>query len=319
MSSARRRERAGVVGPRVRDARRDHVRVADRLDLLEAVALGERVELAEQSIEQPDDLGRRQAVRSRREVDDVGEQHRRRRELVGDRLRARPSAARRSSPGGCSAAGSRPAPARSAAPTSASSRCFANSASSVNTIVPPTVMFSASIRLENHSGSGDSAAEEDRRDAGAEEERPATATNQRMPEPTPRKTSAPSGARMPHRPTPPVGSKPPIGDHRQRRRQGDGQQLDVQQQAEVPRPGEEGDRRDRDRRRRAAATQPVHAPNARYRTAQIPEIGRIRIAMRTRSAFRSRVSSSSPGSAPTSASRASAESSSRRSVVTSRG
>ena len=78
---------AGVVGPRVGDARRDHVGVADGLDLLEAVALGERVELAEQSIEQPDDLGRRQPVRSRREVDDVREQHRRRRELVGDRLR----------------------------------------------------------------------------------------------------------------------------------------------------------------------------------------------------------------------------------------
>ena len=46
-----------VVRPRVGDARRDHVGVADRLDLLEAVALGERVELAEQAIEQPDDLG----------------------------------------------------------------------------------------------------------------------------------------------------------------------------------------------------------------------------------------------------------------------
>ena len=31
-----------------------------------------------------------------------------------------------------------------------------------------------------------------------------------MPESTPRNTSAPSGARMPHRPTPPVGSHPPM-------------------------------------------------------------------------------------------------------------
>ena len=71
------RQRPGVVGPRVRDARGDHVGVADRLDLLEAVALGERVEVAEQSVEQADDLGRRQVLRPRREVDDVGEQDRR--------------------------------------------------------------------------------------------------------------------------------------------------------------------------------------------------------------------------------------------------
>ena len=75
-----------MVGSRIGHARRDHVRVADGLDLLEAVALGERVELAEQSIEQPDDLGRRQSVRAWREVDDVGEQHRGRLELIGDRL-----------------------------------------------------------------------------------------------------------------------------------------------------------------------------------------------------------------------------------------
>ena len=56
-------ERLRVVGPRVGHARGDHVRVADRLDLLEAVPLGERVELAEQSVEQPDDLGRRQVLR----------------------------------------------------------------------------------------------------------------------------------------------------------------------------------------------------------------------------------------------------------------
>ena len=94
-------QRAGVVRARVGHARRDHVRVADRLDLLEAVALGEIVEVAEQPVEQADDLGRRQAVGSRREVDDVGEQHRRRRELVGDRPRVEPSAAPRSSPAGC--------------------------------------------------------------------------------------------------------------------------------------------------------------------------------------------------------------------------
>ena len=97
---------------------------------------------------------------------------------------------------------------RSAA--SASWRCFANSARSVKTIVPPTVMLRASIRLENHSGSGDWPP---RRIAAMPEPRNRTshATNQRIPEPTPRKTSAPSGARMPQSPTPPVGRKPPIG------------------------------------------------------------------------------------------------------------
>ena len=52
------RERAGVVGPRRRDARGDHVAVADRLDLLEPVPLGEGVEVAEQAVEHADDLGR---------------------------------------------------------------------------------------------------------------------------------------------------------------------------------------------------------------------------------------------------------------------
>ena len=78
-----------MVGSWVRHAGRDHVRVADRLDLLEVVALREGVELAEQSVEQPDDLGRGQALRTRREVDDVGEQDGRGAELVGDLVRAR--------------------------------------------------------------------------------------------------------------------------------------------------------------------------------------------------------------------------------------
>ena len=38
---------------------------------------------------------------------------------------------------------------------SASSRCLANSASRVNTIVPPTAMLSANIRVVNHAGSGE--------------------------------------------------------------------------------------------------------------------------------------------------------------------
>ena len=84
------RQRLGVIRARRRDARRDHVAVADRLDLLEPVPLGELVEVAEQVVEEADDLGRLQMLRHRREVDDVGEQDRRRAELVGDRAARRP-------------------------------------------------------------------------------------------------------------------------------------------------------------------------------------------------------------------------------------
>ena len=78
--------RAAVVGAWRRDARGDHVAVADRLDLLEPVPLGQLVEVAEQVVEIADHLGGREPLRPRREVDDVGEQDRCRRELVGDRL-----------------------------------------------------------------------------------------------------------------------------------------------------------------------------------------------------------------------------------------
>ena len=75
----------GVIGAGRRHARRDHVGIADRLDLLDVVALGQEVEVREQVVEETDDLGRLQAVRQRREVDDVGEQDRSRGELVRDR------------------------------------------------------------------------------------------------------------------------------------------------------------------------------------------------------------------------------------------
>ena len=91
---------------------------------------------------------------------------------------------------------------------SASWRCLANSARSVNTMVPPTVTLSASIRLENHSGScgGRSSAIPVKPDARK------TTTNapyQRIPAPIPLKTRAPSGPRMPQMPTAPPGRNPP--------------------------------------------------------------------------------------------------------------
>ena len=79
-------ERAGVIRARRRNAGGDHVAVADRLDLLEPVSLGQGVEVAEQVVEHADDLGRRQVLGMRREIDDVGEQDRRGGELVGDGL-----------------------------------------------------------------------------------------------------------------------------------------------------------------------------------------------------------------------------------------
>jgi hypothetical protein len=80
------RERVGMVAARRRDARGHHVTVADRLDLLEVVLLGERVEVAEQMVEVPDDLARREPLRPGREVDHVREQDRSRLEVIRDRL-----------------------------------------------------------------------------------------------------------------------------------------------------------------------------------------------------------------------------------------
>jgi hypothetical protein len=67
------------------DSRGDHVAVADGLDLLEAVLLDERVEPAEEAIEEIHELGRREALCEGREVGDIGEHDRGRVERVGDR------------------------------------------------------------------------------------------------------------------------------------------------------------------------------------------------------------------------------------------
>jgi hypothetical protein len=93
----------------------------------------------------------------------------------------------------------------------ASRRSRANTASRVNTIAPPTAMFSASIVLVNQVGSGvqigpmTSPAIPDPRKTTT------NATYQRAADRTSLKTSAPSGARIPHSPTPPESRKPPSG------------------------------------------------------------------------------------------------------------
>ena len=81
------RERASMVGAWCRNARGDHVAIADGLDLLDPVPLRELVvEVTEQVIEVADHLGGCEPLRPGREVDHVGEQDRRRLELIRDRL-----------------------------------------------------------------------------------------------------------------------------------------------------------------------------------------------------------------------------------------
>ena len=78
-------------------------------------------------------------------------------------------------------------------------------------MVPPTAMFRASIVLVNQTGSGvqigpiNSPANPDPRNTTTK------AAYQRTADRTSLNTSAPSGARIPHRPTPPESRNPPSG------------------------------------------------------------------------------------------------------------
>ena len=78
-------------------------------------------------------------------------------------------------------------------------------------MVPPTAMFSASIVLVNQTGSG--AQTGPMTSPAIPDPRNTTryATYQRAADLTSLNTSAPSGARIPHRPTPPESRKPPSG------------------------------------------------------------------------------------------------------------
>jgi len=74
MSSAMCASRSRI-GERHREPRDHHVRVADRLDLLEAVLLSEPIERAEQLVQHRDELLGARARRTAGEAHDVGEQH----------------------------------------------------------------------------------------------------------------------------------------------------------------------------------------------------------------------------------------------------
>ena len=119
--------------------------------LFEPVSLRQLVDGPEEVIEVADDLGWPEPLRPGREVDHVGEQHRGRPELVRDRLGL-----------SLQLVGDRPRQdveqkvfglglflsERPSAPR----RGWRRRASSVNMMVPPTAMFSASIALLNELG-----------------------------------------------------------------------------------------------------------------------------------------------------------------------
>jgi hypothetical protein len=81
------RKRVCVIRTPPGNARRDHVAVADRLDLLDVVTVDELVEAREKPIEEPDHLARVESARERGEVHYVGEEDAHVVEVVGDRVR----------------------------------------------------------------------------------------------------------------------------------------------------------------------------------------------------------------------------------------
>ena len=80
------RECASMVGAWSRNARGNHVAVADGLDLFKPVPLCEPIEVTVQVIQVADHLVGREPFRPEREVDHVGEQDRGRLELIRNRL-----------------------------------------------------------------------------------------------------------------------------------------------------------------------------------------------------------------------------------------
>ena len=171
---------------------------------------------------------------------------------------------------------------RSAA--SASRRCLAKTASSVNTIVPPTAMFSASIVLVNHSGTGSATRADDLARDPDPRKTTSHATYQRAAERTSLNTSAPSGARIPHSPTPPEGRNPPSGII---------DSVGASRMSTWPTRSSTGSRASarKPRSHRAAiakytsGTTPTGDPNARYSAPQSNAIGRINTEIRTSSAL----------------------------------
>jgi hypothetical protein len=76
-----------VIVARPRQPARDHVRVTDRLDLLETELVGDVVETREHGVETAHELVGREARGELRESDDVAEEHGPRFEPIGDHAR----------------------------------------------------------------------------------------------------------------------------------------------------------------------------------------------------------------------------------------
>jgi len=83
-----------VIRAGLRCAYRRHVRIANRLDLLDPVLEGESIEAAEQIVEERDDARRIGSLGPRREADDVREHDGRLRVRLGDPFFAVPKACR---------------------------------------------------------------------------------------------------------------------------------------------------------------------------------------------------------------------------------
>ncbi len=130
--------------------------------------------------------------------------------------------------------------------SSTSSRWRTNATSSPNTTAPVTVTLSAIIVLSNQAGRVDLPPPASSPTSPETRKIATKAMNQRTPAFAPSKTSAPSGARMPHRPTAPEATKPPDECHRDRRSDQDVEQLDPQESIAVAGAGEDDDRHDRD-------------------------------------------------------------------------
>src|SRR5215211_6019101 len=165
-------------------------------------------------------------------------------------------------------------------------------------MAPPTAMFRASIVLVNQPGSGGgtgpmtSPAIPDPRNTTA------YAAYQRAADLTSLNTSAPSGARIPHRPTPPASRNPPSGII---------ESVGASRIASWPTRSSHGKSRVRENTAIApsrtpkytSGTTPTGEPNARYSAPHSAATGKISTEIRTSSALRARRSSSSRGSAPT--------------------
>ena len=129
------------------------------------------------------------------------------------------------------------------------------------------------------------------------------ATYQRTADRTSLNTSAPSGARIPQRPTPPESRNPPSGII---------DSVGASRMSTWPTRSSHGKSRVREKTTIApsrtpkytSGTTPTGDPNARYSAPHSAATGRISTEIRTSSALRARRSSSSRGSAPTCARRA---------------